>query len=61
MKKLLVLSVVLAIAPPARALMVRLSLDGVNPAPDTLDVVPAQIIPMYVISDSDGLILQRHF
>ncbi len=55
MKKLLVLIQIFIIAPSASALMVRLSLDGVNPAPETIDVVPAQVIPMYVISDSDGV------
>jgi hypothetical protein len=55
MKKLLVLILVFGIAPAANALMVRLSLDGVNPAPETIDVVPTQVIPMYVISDSDGV------
>jgi len=45
---------VLAIAPLANALMVRLSLDGVNPAPDAIDVLAGQIIPMYVVSYSAG-------
>ena len=55
MKTLLFLIQIFIIAPASSALMVRLSLDGVNPAPDTIDVVPAQVIPMYVISDSDGV------
>ena len=54
-KKLLVLILVLGMTPLANALMVRLSLDGVNPAPDEIDVVPGQVIGMYVISDSDGV------
>jgi hypothetical protein len=54
-KKLLALVVLLGIAPLANALMVRLSLDGVDPAPDAIDVLAGQIIPMYVISDSDGV------
>ena len=54
-KKLFLLVMVLGIAPSANALMVRLSLDGVNPAPDAIDVLAGQIIPMYVISDSDGV------
>ena len=54
MKRLLALMLVLAIAPMANALMVRLSLDGVNPAPDAIDVLAGQIIPMYVVSYSAG-------
>jgi len=42
MKKLLVLILVLGIAPAASALTVNLSLDGVNPAPEAIDVVPGQ-------------------
>ena len=61
MKKLLTLMLVLAIAPLANALMVRLSLDGVNPAPDAVDVFPEQILPMYIISDSDGVSYWEEF
>ena len=46
---------VLAAAPVANALMVRLSLDGVNPAPETMDIVPGDVTAMYVISDSNGV------
>jgi len=53
-KKLFLLVMVLGIAPLANALMVRLSFDGVNPAPDAVDVFPEQILPMYIISDGDG-------
>ena len=53
-KKLFLLVMVLGIAPLANALMVRLSLDGVNPAPDAIDVLAGQVLGMYVISDSDG-------
>ena len=33
----------------------RLSLEGVNPAPDALDVFAGQVLTMYVISDIDGV------
>ncbi|MCJ7777915.1 MAG: PEP-CTERM sorting domain-containing protein [Sedimentisphaerales bacterium] len=55
MKNLLPLMLVLAMAPLANALTVRLSLDGVNPAPETIDVIAGQVLKMYVISDSDGV------
>ncbi|MHC4737572.1 MAG: PEP-CTERM sorting domain-containing protein [Planctomycetota bacterium] len=54
-KKFLVLVMVFCMAPLAKGLMVRLSLDGINLAPETVEVLPGQILPMYVISDSDGV------
>lgn len=54
-KKLLVLVMILGMVPSANALMVRLSFDGVNPAPETVDVIAGQVLTMYVISDSDGV------
>ena len=53
-KKLLALVVVLGIAPLANALIVRFSLDGVDPAPDAVDVFPGQVLAMYVLSYSPG-------
>ncbi len=52
---ILVLILVLCVAQTACALMVRLSLNGVNPAPDTMNVTPGQLIGMYIISDSAGM------
>jgi hypothetical protein len=42
-------------APVGNALTVRLSLDGVSAAPDAIDVLPGEVVCMYVISDSDGV------
>ena len=55
-KKLLALVMVLGIAPLANAswVLVNLSLDGVNPAPDVVDVFPGQVLAMYVISNNPG-------
>lgn len=53
-KKVLALVMVLGIASSANALMVRLSLDGINPAPDAVDVFPGEVLPMYVVSYSPG-------
>jgi hypothetical protein len=53
-KKFLVLVMVFCMAPLAEALIVNLSLDGVEPSPEKIDVMPGQVISMYVISDSDG-------
>ncbi len=47
--------VVFGIVPLANALTVSLSLDGTNPAPEEVDVLAGQVLPMYVISDSDGV------
>lgn len=55
MKKSLAVILILTVAPTAGALTVNLSLDGVNPAPETVDVIPGQVIAMYVISDSDDV------
>jgi len=52
---LLGLVLVLTVAPAANALLVELSLDGINPAPEAIDVIPAEVIAMYVISDSNGV------
>ncbi|MHC4501634.1 MAG: hypothetical protein ACYS21_21310 [Planctomycetota bacterium] len=54
-KKLLALALVLAMARFACAIpVVSLSIDGINPAPETVDVLAGQPFKMYVISDSDG-------
>ena len=53
-KKLFLLVMVLVIAPSANALVVNLSLDGIEPAPEAVDVFAGQVLDMYVISDSDG-------
>ena len=53
-KGLLAIVVVLLMPAAANALTVRLSLDGVNPAPDAIDVMPSEVIDMYVISDGAG-------
>ena len=54
-KKSLALVMALGIVSSANGLTVRLSLDGVNPAPDALDVFAGQVLTMYVISDIDGV------
>ena len=54
-KKLLVLVMILGMVPSANAVIVRLSLDGINPAPDAVDVFPGQVLPMYVVSYSAGV------
>ena len=54
-KTLLPLILVLAMTPLAGAIaVVHLSLDGVNPAPDNVDVLAGQLFEMYVISDRDA-------
>ena len=53
-KKFLLLIMVFCMAPLAKALTVGLSLDGVDFAPEAVEVLPGQILPIYVISDSDG-------
>jgi hypothetical protein len=54
-KNLTILVLVCCMAPLAEALIVNFSLDGVEPAPERIDVMPGQVIGMYVISDSDGV------
>ena len=51
--KLLAVMLVLGMTPWASASMVRFSVDGVNPAPETIDVLAGQVFGMYVISDSN--------
>ena len=58
---LLGLVLVLTVAPVANALLVELSLDSINPAPDAIDVVPDEVIAMYVISDSNGVSYWEEF
>ena len=52
---------VFGIAPLASALTVRLSFDGVNPAPDEVDALVGQVFAIYVISDSDGVSYTKNF
>ena len=53
-KGLLATVMVVLMAAVGNALTVRLSVDGINPAPDAINVVPGEVLCMYVISDSDG-------
>jgi parallel beta-helix repeat protein len=55
MKKFLILAIVFGIVQLAKASVVSLSLDGVNPAPQEIDVFPGQVLEMYVISDIAGM------
>ena len=44
----------LSVAHRSSGVIVRFSLDGENPAPDELDVVPGDVFTMYVVSYSPG-------
>lgn len=55
MKKIFFISVFLIFVQMSNALTVRLSLDGVNPAPLEVDSVAGQLLKLYVISDSGGI------
>jgi len=52
MRKILTLILVLGTVSTANAYIVSLSLDGVNPAPDSVDVFAGDTFKMYVISDT---------
>lgn len=51
---ILSMGILLSMTYSASGVIVRFSLDGENPAPDTLDVVPGEIFTMYVVSYSPG-------
>ena len=52
MRKILTLILVLGMASTANAYIVSFSLDGVNPAPDSVDVFAGDTFKMYIISDT---------
>ena len=54
MRKILTLILVLGTVSTANAIVVRLSFDGVEPAPDSMDVLAGDTFKMYVISDTAG-------